>query len=256
MAPLRKIPVRTVAFPKSGNKDSSLATPQVLEWLESVLRRNLPETYTDDRKWNQQKEVWDGIKWRREGLRLETERRKKMVNAGTWTRYSISLVEPEKNLFVEFQRLEILADGRIAFAITVDCSLDIFGRLSQWIRDVQIISISANADAACRLTLEGTVGFQVNPLTLPPSIALRPIIDRAHIQLTYYRVRRISQVGGDFAKTLGQGLKKVVDDKIDEMNAKLKDKINQQLTRHADKLSFSAQDWVQSHLGVGKEKQE
>ena len=171
----------------------------------------------------------------------------KLVNAGTWTRYSISFcVEPEKNLFIQFQQLEMQADGRVAFTILVDCSLDVFGRLSQWARDVQLISISANADAACRLTLAGTVKFELNPLTLPPQVTLRPHIDRANIALTYYRVRRVSQIGGDFAKVLGKGLRRVVDEKIEELNEKLVAKINEQLTRHADKLSFSAQAWLRS----------
>jgi hypothetical protein len=225
---------------------SELASPEALLWLEELIRRNLPETYEDDRKWNLQKEVWDGIRLRREGWRLETERKHKLVNAGTWTRYRISIVDPDENLFIQFQQLEMMADGRVAFTILVDCSLDVFGRLSQWARDVQLISISANADAACRLTLAGTVKFEVNPLTLPPQVSLRPQIDRAHIDLTYYRVRRISQIGGDFAKILGQGLRRVVDEKIEELNGKLAGKINEQLARHADKLSFSAQDWLRS----------
>lgn len=230
----------------------NFATPDVLRWLEKLIRENLPPNYEDDRKWNQQKEVWNGIEFRREGLKVETKRKKKLVNAGTWTKYSITLVEPEKNLVIQFQRLESLPDGRIAFAVSVDCSLDIFGRLSQWARDVQLISISANADAACRLTLEGTVQFQMNPLTFPPDIRLRPHVDVAHVDLTYYRVRRISQVGGDFAKVLGNGLRGTVDDKLEDMNAKLVDKINAQLTKHEDKLSFSAQDWLRSKFLSGQ----
>lgn len=228
------------------NSVQNLATPDVLKWLDKLIRANLPPTYEDDRKWNRQKEVWDGIKFRREGLKIETKRRKKMVNAGTWTKYSISLVEPEKNLDIEFTKLETLNDGKVAFSVIVDCSLDVFGRLSQWARDVQLISISANADAACRLTLEGTVQFLVNPLQFPPSVSLKPHVNKAHVDLTYYRVRRISQVGGDFAKVLGKGLRGVVDDKLDDMNGKLVDKINKQLDKHNEKLSFSAQDWLKT----------
>ncbi|MCR9291660.1 MAG: hypothetical protein NXI32_03005 [bacterium] len=243
-----QVPAKRIAFPLASEADASLATPEVLAWLEELIRRNLPESYEDDRKWNQQKEVWDGIDWRREGWKLETKRRKKLVNAGTWTRYSISFVEPDKNLFIEFHQLETLGDGRIAFGISVDCALDVFGRLSRWVRDVQVVSISANADAACRLTLEGTVQFQVNPLVLPPDISMRPTVERAHIELTHYRVRRVSQVGGDFAKVLGEGLKRVVDEKLEDLNSKLADKINAQLEKHSEKLSFSAQSWLRSKL--------
>lgn len=247
----QKIPARLTTFSQPDGvaaSESSIATPQLVAWLERMIRDNLPPTYEDDRKWGQQKEVWDGIKLRREGLRVETERRLKTVNAGTWTKYAIAIVEPEERLFIEFQRLETLPDGRIAFAVAVECSLDVFGRLSQWVRDVQLVSLSANADAAARLTLEGTVKFNLNPLKFPPDVSIQPHVDRAQVELIYYRVRRISQLGGDWAKVLGNGLRKVVDEKLEDMNGKLVDKINKQLAKQSDKLSFSTQDWLRSKL--------
>lgn len=247
------VPATLVASPHEPTQEhadnhASIATPQVVAWLTNMVRDNLPPTYEDDRKWGEQKEIWNGIKiWREDG-HLETKRKTKLVNAGTWTKYSIRIVDPDQNLHVEFQRLETLPDSRIAFAVSVDCPLDVFGRLSHWARDVQLISISANADAACRLTLTGTVQFQMNLLKLPPDIVIKPRVDFAHVDLVYYRVRRISQVGGDFAKVLGNGLRKVIDEKLDEMNAKLVDKINQQLDKHSDRMQFSTQEWLRSKL--------
>ncbi|MEM7477780.1 MAG: hypothetical protein AAF483_22560, partial [Planctomycetota bacterium] len=251
-----KVPSSLAAWKAPPKKQIDFATPEVLSWLEKLIRNNLPPDYEDDRKWGKQKEVWDGLEWRREGLKLETKRRKKMVNAGTWTRYRVAFVKPEETLKIRFDKLDSLEDGRVAFAIVVECSLDVFGRLSQWVRDVQLMSISANADAACRLTLEGTVAFKINPLVLPPDFSLKPHITNAHVDLTYYRVRRISQVGGDFAKVLGKGLRGVVDEKIEDLNGKLVDKINKQLVKHEDKLSFSAQDWLNSKLPIPAEKSE
>ncbi|MCA9195599.1 MAG: hypothetical protein KDB03_27695 [Planctomycetales bacterium] len=224
----------------------NLNTPELTAWLTKLIRENLPESHTDDRKWGHQKEVWDGIELRREGLKIETKRKKKLVNSGTWTRYRIDLVEPERLLLVQFHRLEQLPDGKIAFHVTADTRLDVFGRLSQWVRDVQLISLSANADAECRLSLEGTVDLQLIVLKFPPAVRIVPKIDRAHIDLTYFRVRRISQIGGDFAKLLGEGIKGVVDDKLEDLNNKLVDKIDKQLEKQADKLMLSSSDWLPS----------
>ena len=254
------VPVRIAALPESvtGTTTSgipqSLAVPRVLAWLTELIRENLPPTYDDDREWGGQKEVWAGVKLRREGLRIETKRRKKTVNSGTWTRYSIKIVDPEKNLNIQFHRLEMLPDGRIAFSLSVDCTLDVFGRVSQWARDVQLFSLSANADAACRLNLEGTVRLQLNPLTLPPDLIIRPHVDVARIDLTYYRVRRISQIGGDWAKYLGEGLRRTVDDRLRDMNAKLVAKINAQLEKQEKKLKVSAQEWLHEQVPWGTEK--
>lgn len=231
-----------------------IASPHVIAWLSSMIRRNLPEDYVDDRKWDRQKEVWDGLDVHREGLRIKTKRKTKMVNAGTWTRYKIALVDPEENLEIDFHRLTPLGDGRIAFGVTVECPLDVFGRLSRWVRDVQVISLSANVDAACRLALEGTVRLRMNLVKLIPDISVEPHVDVAHVELTHYRVRRISQVGGDFAKLLGDALKQRVDEKLEDYNDKLVDKINQQIDKHHDRLTFSTQDWLQSKLPLTQPK--
>lgn len=249
----RTIPTQLVAFPRSPYENATLleneiATPQMVAWLSHMIRENLPPTYEDSRKWNRQKEVWDGIEIWREGNRLETKRKKKLVNAGTWTRYEICFVDPNQNMHIEFHRLEPTADGKIAFSVTIDCALDISGRLSQWVRDVQLFSISANADAACRLTLDGTVAFQMNWLKLPPDIIIQPEVTFARVDLTHYKVRRVSQIGGEFASLLGQGLRRTVDDKLEETNAKLVSRINKQLTKQSDRLSFSTQDWLKSKL--------
>lgn len=251
----RTVPARLAAFsnaPFESPKlvENEIATPQMVAWLKQMIRDNLPPTYQDDRKWNQQKEVWDGVKIWREGNHLETKRRTKLVNAGTWTKYSIAIVDPDDNLHIEFHRLEPQADGKIAFSVTVDCTLDVFGRLSQWARDVQLISLSANADAACRLTLEGTVALHLNVLKLPPDVAIKPHVTHAHIDLTYYNVRRISQVGGEFAQVLGKGLRFTLDDRLDDLNGKLADKINSQLDKQSHRFAFSTQAWLKSKLPI------
>ncbi len=235
-----------VRLPPASPHNQTLATPQLIGWLTNMVHDNLPPTYEDDRKWGLQKEVWDGVKFWRENGHLETKRRTKLVNSGTWTRYSIAIVEPDKNLHVIFNRLELLPDSRIAFEISVDCPLEVSGRLSQWARDVQVVSISADAEATCQLRIAGTVQFQMNVLKIPPDIKLKPHVDYAHVELTHYRVRRISQVGGDFAKVLGQGLRGVVDEKLADLNSKMADKINGQFDKHSQRLSFSTQDWLHS----------
>jgi hypothetical protein len=243
------IPAKSTSIPvPKGVLDVEIATPEMVAWLEQMIRSNLPETYEDTRNWDQQKEVWDGVKVWREGNHLETKRKKKTVNSGTWTRYAIAIVEPEKNLHIQFHRLEPLPDGKIAFAVTVDCALDVFGRLSQWARDVQVFSISANADAACRLTLEGTVALQMNLLKLPPDVTIKPVVSRAHVALTYYNVRRISQIGGELAQTLGKGLRRTLDEKLEDTNRSLADKINAQLAKKSDRMTFSTQQWLQTKL--------
>lgn len=228
-----------------------LASPNVIYWLSKMIRANLPPVYEDARKWGHQKEVWDGVDFELDGLRVKTHSKRKLVNDGTWTQYRLATVEPENRMSIQFHRLEVGAgDGKVHFDVSVELLLDVFGRLSQWVRDVQLISLSANADAVCRFTVKGTVDFKLNPLQFPPDITIKPRVDQARIDVVYFRVRRISQLGGPLAKHLGHGLKRMLDEKLEESNAKLADKINLQLEKKAERMAFSTQDWLQSKLPI------
>lgn len=246
MAPaVTVLPQRADTQPANHN----LASPQVVEWLSQMIRANLPPVYEDVRQWGKQKEVWDGVDFQRDGLRIETHSKRKLVNDGTWTRYRVEPLHPEHRMKIEFHRLEaVTTDGKVHFDVSVELPLDVFGRLSQWVRDVQLISLSANADAVCRFNIKGTVEFRLNPLTFPPDVTIKPKVEQARVDVVYFRVRRISQLGGPLAKHLGNGLKRVLDDKLEDTNAKLVDKINAQLEKKSDRMAFSTQAWLQSKL--------
>lgn len=238
----REEQVRTIAA------DNNLASPQMVAWLQQMIRENLPENYEDNRKWDLQKEVWDGVDFSRDGVKVKTKRKHKLVNHGTWTRYRLELVEPDKNLKIQFHKLEVAEDHKIHFDVSVEMLLDVFGRLSQWVRDVQMVSISANADAVCRLNIQGTVAFQLNPLRFPPDVRIQPHVDVANVEISHFKVRRISQLSGPLAEQLGNGSRRALENKLEDSNAKLPEKMNKQLAKHADRMQFSTQEWLQSKL--------
>jgi hypothetical protein len=229
-------------------KKYPIGSPEMIAWLKQLIRDNLPPTYEDTRKWNLQREVWNGVHVKLDNGKLHTHRKKKLVNAGTWTRYTVNFVEPDKNLAIEFQRLEQIESGKIAFKTTVVAPLEILGQLAEWARDVKLFSVSVQATSTVRLTLEGTVQFQLNMLKLPPDIAIKPVVERADVQVLDFEVHRVSKVGGDFAELLGRGMQRVVEERVEDMNEKLVTKINTKLAKSSDKLSFSMQDWLLSKL--------
>ena len=188
------------AMPQDNHK--SLASPELLAWLKNLIRENLPEKYVDDRKWNKQREVVNGLHIKLDGLKLHTHRNRTLVNAGTWTRYEIDFVDPSQYLQVEFQRLDFDQKDTIQFETTVIAPLDIEGQLAEWVRDVKIISLTAHAAATVRLTVSGKVRIQLNMLKLPPDIVIKPLIQHAKVELLEYRVRRISKIEGDAAMLL------------------------------------------------------
>lgn len=222
---------------------------ELSQWVRWIALKNLPPNIEDNRKWGKQRRVYDGVDVHWEGMRLDTKRRWKMVNDGTWSRYFIEWIDPANRLEISVLSFDSWEKGQGFFSrIRIVAPLKIFARVSQFQRDVQLISLSMQADATVALETDLEVGIVVNPLVFPPDVEFRPKVTRADVQLLEFEMHRLSQIRGDIAEWLGKGLRGILDRKIGETNDKLPLKINDSLAKQQDRLRLSAHDWIKSSL--------
>ena len=217
-------------------------------WVRWLVLRNLPPSFEDNRKWGREKEVFDGIKLRREGWKIETKRKTKTAKHGTWSRYYIEFVDPGENLQVNIQQMEFPKAGPIRVVTQVIAPLKLFGRMSEWRRDVQLISLSTNADATIELNVSCDIQVIINPLKIPPDVEFRPIVTDAAVALRDFKVHSISQLHGPLAELLGNGIREVLDNRLEDYREKLVVKMNAEITKQKGKLKLSLQDWMQTSI--------
>lgn len=215
-------------------------------WVRWLVLRNLPLSFEDNRKWGKEKEVFNGIQFRREGWKVETKRKKKTVNQGTWSRYYIEFVDPAEKLQVNIQSIEHPKKGIVRVQTQVVASLKLFGRVSEWRRDVQLISLSTNAEATVELNVTCDIQVIVNPLKIPPDVELLPVVTDATVALRDFEVQDISQLHGPLAELLGKGIREVLDNRLHDYREKLVVKMNSEISKQKGKLKISFQDWLQT----------
>lgn len=232
-----------VPLPVSADERQELST-----WVRWLVLRNLPPSFEDNRKWGREKEVVNGIQFRREGWKIETKRKRKTVKHGTWSRYFIEFVDPVANLQVNIQKMEFSKSGPIRIATQVIAPLKLFGRVSEWSRDVQWISLSANAEATIELIVACDIHVIVNPLKIPPDVEFRPVVTNATVALQDFEVHNISQLHGPLAELLGKGIREVLDNRLEDYREKLVVKMNSEITKQKGKLKLSLQDWMQTSV--------
>ncbi len=232
-----------VPLPASANERQELAS-----WVRWLVLRNLPPSFEDNRKWSREKDVFNGVTFRREGWKIETKRKTKTVKHGTWSRYYIEFVDPAKNLQVDIQKIDYPKPGTIRVVTQVIAPLKLFGRMSQWQRDIQLISLSANADATIELNVVSEIQVIVNPLRIPPDVEFRPVVTDARVALRDFEVHSISQLHGPLAELLGKGIREVLDNRLEDYREKLVVKMNLEITKQKGKLKLSMHDWLQSSI--------
>ena len=116
----------------------------------------MPHEFSDEKKWGTQKKKWRGIKFRRDSDdgRLETKRRYKMVNHGTWKKYSAHLIDPEKEFTVQLRDMKSTPTGATEFDLHFGAHLKIDGRQSKWVNGMQLYSLSVDGHAKLRMQVK------------------------------------------------------------------------------------------------------
>jgi hypothetical protein len=214
------------------------------DWMCGLVRAQLPDHYEKKKNWGHTARALDGLSIQLDDGKLKTHRKYKQANDGSWQMYRVDLVDPEEKFDIRVANLRPLDDGRVGMQITAVASVKASGRQALWEKGVQIYSISAEADARVRLTAETAVATQLDPTKLPPDVYLKPEVTAAKFEILEFKLRRISDLHGPLVRSLSHTVRKELEAKLAEDNAKLVAKLNKAIDKQEKKLKLSAADLV------------
>lgn len=248
-------PAPTSTFPPSS---STLTGPSSLpetftpseefqSWITELARQHLPDQYEKTKNWGNTTKVWDGLKVSLDEGRLETKRRWKQANDGTWYKYRVDVVDPEKHFEIRIHNIREIGGGKITADVQVLARLKCFGRMSQWEHGVQLVSLSADADTIVALSANLALGMQLDFSEPTPAVLLVPEVRSARIDLLDFRLQRVSNAKGPILKSLSSSVREVVEDRLEQQNrGKLAEKLNKQIAKQQDKLRLQLPDVAKS----------
>jgi hypothetical protein len=218
-------------------------------WVTDLVREQLPEQYEKSKNWGHTKQVFAGWKLEQDGLRLETRRRWKEVNDGTWTRYRVTPIEPDRHFAVRVEKIEPLSGNKVRVQLSAISKVHLHGRLSQWEMGVQLVSLSAEADAQIRVNGTVEIAMQLDPTKFPPDVALVPTVLAADAQIAAFELQRVGKFDGPLVQSLSDETREILTKELDERRPKLVSSLNKQLAKKQDKLRFSLSELLKSEWG-------
>lgn len=223
-------------------------------FVTGLAREHIPQTYERKKNWGATKRVLDGVDLDLDGLRLDTKRRWKDANHGTWQWYKLTQIDPDKNLIVRIEEMREVDGGQVKSRITATARMHCFGRQSQWERGVQLYSVSAEAEAAVKLTAIVTLKPRLDPGNFPPDIVLLANVDNANLEIQDFKLHRVSQLDGPVVKGLSRQVQQMIEDVIEEKKPQMVQKINAKLEKEKDKLRLKWADVLKTPWGGLAEK--
>lgn len=219
--------------------------PEFQAWLGELVREHLPHQYEKKDGWGRTARTWDGLKVELDGFKLETRRRWKESNDGTWKRYRIDLLHPDQ-LEIRLSDIRSLAGDQVALRLSAVADLHLTGQIAQWEHGVQLYSLSAEADARVELTADALIALKLDPKQFPPDLLVQPKVEQADLRLIAFKMRRVGQAEGPLVRSLSNSIQNVLEDKLADNRRKLTESINKQLTKKQDKLRFSPRAAIES----------
>jgi hypothetical protein len=232
--------------PTASQDQSADAGQDIDRLLTKLVLENIPHNFEETKDWGAQDERWNGVKFRREGLKIETKRRKKLVNHGTWKKYSAQLRNPTEEFTVQIKNMRETEDDKLAFDVHFLAHLDIQGRQAKWVKGVQLYSIGVEGHTQVRLVVSIELEVKMGGSVFPPDLVFVPVATDADLVVDEFRIDRVGKAGGEFAQQVTKGVRTKLDEKINEKKQKLLKKINKSLTKQQDKLRISIADAVES----------
>lgn len=233
----------------SPTANSAATTPPAAHRLiRNLVLQHVPPTYENTKKWGGTKRVWDGLHVSLDGLRLKTKRRWKDAKHGTWKHYRAWLIDPDEEFAIRIEKMVSTPAGKTAFDVVIDARLGAWGRLSEYARDVQLLSLSAEADARVRMRASCEMSLRLDATRFPPDVILEPEVVSAELTLLEFELVRISDLDGPLVREFGEELHDVLQEEIADRQTRLVDKLNRQLKKHEDDLRLSVADLASSGL--------
>ena len=234
-------------LPDAGTSDQFIVPNPLNQFLTGIVLEHLPHEYVQDKKWGSQAKRWSGVKFRRDqdDGKLETKRKYKMVNHGTWQKYSAELLNPREKFAVELSNVSRNRKGATQFDVSFDANLKLDARQAKWVKGVQLYSFGAEGDATVRLSVSCEMDVTMDLSQFPPDLVMSPKVTKAKIEIKEFKIHRVSKAGGELAQQVSRLARKELTKKIDEKEAKLVKKLNQKIEKNSNKFRLSAADAIQ-----------
>lgn len=236
-APIPNLPLKDLPW-QPPNRERKQLPEEGQQFIRSIALLLIPTEFDDEDGWGDEKRIQSGLNVGFEDGRLETSRRWKNVNHGTWLRGSGELVDPEKFFKINVTQLPDPQDGTKRYDIVVSARLNVTGQQQQWNLGVMLWSISADAmaDLTFRTTVDTTAGIVATDKG--SMLRFQPTVKTASVHLDHFRLNRVSHVKGTIARQYGEVVEELIELRIKKENKTLAAKINKAIAKKQDDLQI------------------
>lgn len=220
--------------PAQASEDQQAALARM---VHGILISKMPTEHEERKNWGHIVRIFDGYDVKGKGLKIRLRKRERDANHGLWKRFKVWIDDPKQDVRIEVRNMRREGDAvRFEMVGTVDAHG--FAELKQWSNGIQLLGVSADADATVELNLDCELLLSAEKGTFLPKLVVEPRIVGSKLWLKDFRLRRVGTVlRGKVAEELGD---------------ELRDEIQKLLHKHEHKVKEEANEAIAKSLTDGK----
>ena len=210
------------------------------EMAKEVLLKSLPPEYEKRENWGHQKDVVTGYEWRQIDGHWQPQKVTKKLNDGQWRMYRVKFDNAARNLQIRFTTPHQAEDGRTAFQVFLTAKLGVEAAQEQWTMGIKGLNFQVAGEATISARLDLSVAIHPVLGAGFGTIEVQPEVTAVDLRLVDLSLKRLDIIHGDLARELGHAFEDILAGELHKKEREITKKINLEITKHQDKLRFSA----------------
>ena len=127
-------PVRAAVTPSA---PEGLGADAWAEIIRATVIATLPEKQVQDKHWGHTTAVFSRYEIKTRKGRLSMRPKTKQVNHGFWQRQTVTMLQPDETLQIEFQNVQRLPAGQLTFSMSVVFRARVSTEFAHWVYGVK-----------------------------------------------------------------------------------------------------------------------
>ena len=211
------------------------------EIIRATVIAALPEKNVLDKHWGQTTPVLSRYEIKTRKGRLSVRPKTKQVNHGFWQRQTVTILEPDQTLQIDFQDVQRLPNGRLVFTMQVVMRARVNTEFEHWAYGVKGLNGQVEADVT--VAVETACSFDLTTVQakgdLLPSIQLVPEVTDLELKVRDIDARKIGVIGGWAAEEIGDSSRSTVNSILNEFEAAILKDLRRKIEKNTDRLKIS-----------------
>lgn len=209
--------------------------------IRATVIATLPEKQVQDKHWGHTASVFSRYEIKTRKGRLSMKPLTKEVNHGFWQRQTVTMLQPDETLLIEFQNVQRQPDGKLTFTMRVVFRARVSTEFAHWVYGVKGLNGQVEADvtvaAATACSLDLTTVQDKGDLL--PSLQLVPEVTDLKLKVHDIDARKIGLIGGWAAEQIGDGSRSSVNTILNEYEGAILKDLRRSIEKNKGRLKIS-----------------